>query len=98
MHSNYNCLYLSIVSRLPQNFSEPSHLRSVKLIFRRIIQGDEFDSILYPMVVGFENLVMVLEPLLVQNRGINPPLEFLKVFSSGFRWNEFMISNPQENR
>src|SRR6266852_6780586 len=83
-----------------QDLAEPGHLRRVKLVPRGVVQIDEINAALNPVVIGLQHVVgaVVAQPLLLDHRGIEPIGELLEEIGAGFRGNEFVVSDAEKNR
>src|SRR6266581_2887788 len=83
-----------------QNLAEPGHLRRVELVPRGVVQIDEINAALNPVVIRLQHVVgaVVAQPLLLDHGGIEPIGELLEEIGAGFRGNQFVVSDAEKNR
>ena len=80
-----------------QHFLEPRQLIGIELIWGGVVEGYKVDPIFDPVVVSpqFEILAVVVEPLLAQDRRIDPIGELQQVLFARF-WRDYLVVSDRK--
>src|SRR5436305_12473425 len=100
MHADYNGFNFWIRCRPLQNTFKPRNLCRSKLIMRRVIQRDEINWSLDPVIIRFELVILriIRQALLLQERRIEPVGELRDVIATVAHALHFVITNAEKDR
>src|SRR5215831_21106007 len=100
MHSNYNRPYRGICSGSLEFSREPSHLIKAELIGCGVIESNEVNATINPVIVCFHHVIarIVRQPLLPNHRRVKPVRKLGDGFIMGFRLDQFMIADAKKDR